>query len=106
MEFNADDDLPVGQLAARIHDENFCESIRQADVVRGINSKTGEHAGVFWGAAPLRRIMRKNKSEMLRLFQVPIDPETDDIEVMIALTVYIKGACCWETCRNNPLKPN
>jgi hypothetical protein len=91
-----DDDLPRGNLIDRIHDAKVHEQIRKADVVRGIHPDTGEQVGLFYGVAELNKIVRKGTQKTLVVCNVPVDPDTDDIETLCAMVQTIKGACCYK----------
>ncbi len=87
-------DLPHGALFGRLHDKELHNEIRTAEIVRGVTAQTGADAGVFYGIARLRRIVRRQTGEAAKVLKIPIDPETDDPEVLVALVKTIKGACC------------
>jgi hypothetical protein len=90
-----DDPLPPGRLRHRLHDPGLHAAIREADIVRGIHPATGRHAGLFYGIAPVRRVIRRDVAEDLALFEVPVDPDTDDVEVLCTLVKALKGAHCY-----------
>lgn len=91
-----DDPLPVGKLMASLHDPAFQASIRDAEIIIGFDPTTGEEVGLFYGVAQLGRIKRRDTPEDAELFRVPVDPDTDDVEVLYAMVQSIKGACCYQ----------
>jgi hypothetical protein len=92
-----DDDHPhqPGQLRNRMHDPDLQAEIRAADIILGADPKTGAETGPYYGVATLRRIVRRNASEKARVLMVPVDPDTDDIEVLCAMVEVVKGAHCY-----------
>jgi hypothetical protein len=92
-----DEDLPRGWLQQRMLDPEVQAEVRRSDVVLGVNARTGEPAGVFYGIAALKRIMRRGETKQLRVMELPIDSDTDDIEAAIALVTTVKGAHCYGT---------
>ena len=90
-----DDSPPPGQLRWRIKDLWLKGEIRAADVVMGIDPGTGEENGLYYGAAALGRIVRRDTPEEVRVLKVPVDPDTDDVEVLCAMVQAVKGAHCY-----------
>jgi hypothetical protein len=90
-----DEDLPYGSLRHRIEDAEFRESIRDARIVTAGHARTGEKIGVFYGMALLKRVIRRGAAENAQWLNVPVDPDTDDLEVLAAMVKAIKGACCF-----------
>ena len=93
---NYDDGEKVtGNLQTRLHDQELRKQIQEADIIFGQHPVTGIKTGPYYGIAQLQRIVRRGTAENAVILHVDVDPETDDIEVLIALVQTIKGASCY-----------
>jgi hypothetical protein len=90
-----DDSLPFGKLATSLHDPVLHALVRSADVVLGVNPKTGKRSGLYYGIAALQRIVGSGIAEPLKVLKVPVDPATDDVEVLCVIVEHVKGAHCY-----------
>jgi hypothetical protein len=79
-----------------MHDPDLQAQIKDAEVIFGVDPKTGDRNGPYYGIAALKRIVRRGESEGLRVLNVPVDPDTDDIEALCAMVQHLKGAHCYE----------
>jgi hypothetical protein len=95
QQVDGEEPMPPGQLRARTHDPELHDAIRAADIIFGANPRTDEKSGPYYGIAQIKRIARRDASEMSRWLTLPIDPATDDVEVACALIQTIKGARCY-----------
>ena len=91
-----DNPPPVGNLVTKVHDPDFKAAIKDAEIICGFHPATREQVGLFYGVAQLRRIITKGADETAEVFNVPVDPETDDLEVLVAMVQAIKGTCCYQ----------
>jgi hypothetical protein len=94
---SSSDELPPGSVRDQIDDPKFQDQIKGAQVIRGVHHLTGDQIGLFYGAAVLRRIIRKETEETASVMNVPLNPDTDDIEALIAVVKAVKGDCCYPT---------
>jgi hypothetical protein len=69
------------------------EEIRSADVVIGVDLKTGDET-VFYGLSLLRLIAQGLEPEVLglKVLRVPIDWDTDEPKQLAAACVAVKGS--------------
>jgi hypothetical protein len=92
---------PHGGLFAACYDVSdpgkryaMLDLIRGADIVLGYNIKTGEQVP-YYGLAMLKRVIRRGEAEQAKIVGFPIDTDTDDVEVLVAMVEVVKGACCY-----------
>lgn len=64
------------------------ESVREAHVVLGVY---GDNKVLVYGREALERVVRSGQSEWEKVLQVPIDIETDDLEILIAAVMTVHG---------------
>lgn len=86
----------TGRLWTILRKESFRFMVDMADVICGIHPKTGAYTGVFYGRDVMERIVETNQPELVDILDIPVDPETDDIEVACALVQVVKGAHCYK----------
>ena len=78
---------PAGEVGKHFDDEELMSLIRGAEVVLGVDARTGKTLGVFKGVEKVKRIatdlvegrMTQEQSNVLR---VPLNRQTDDLEVL------------------------
>lgn len=86
---------PVGNLRARMLDPDFQNEIKNAEIIFGVHPLTKKQVGLFFGIAQIKRVVRRKVVEESLVLSVPVDPDTDDIEVLVAMVKVFKGACCY-----------
>jgi hypothetical protein len=64
--------------------------VNAADVILGVSREDG-HEFLVYGKDFLERIVRTGKEESGTLLRVELDPETDDVEKLVALITRLKG---------------
>ena len=42
-----------------------------------------------------KRVMRRGIAETVKILKVPVDPATDDVEVLCVIVEFVKGAHCY-----------
>jgi hypothetical protein len=95
LDFQSDDDLPVGRLIKWLLDPEAQGSIARAGLILGVNVRDPEQKSLFFGRATLKRIKRSGKEREMHVLEVPVDFETNDLEALVAACVAIKGSCCY-----------
>jgi hypothetical protein len=90
-----DPELPIGELASRLLDPDFKDSIVQADIVVGVDVKDPEHKALFYGRRTLERIAAGDESREKRGLTVPIDFDTCDVEALVYACKKWKGSSCY-----------
>jgi hypothetical protein len=90
-----DPELPIGELASRLLDPDFKGSIVQSDVIVGISTKDPEHKALFYGLRTMQRIAASDESREVSWLDVPIDFNTDDVEVLVVACEKWKGSSCY-----------
>ena len=97
-----DDCFPVGPIGLRrMSDSAFRKQIQDADIILGMDSKTGKDS-LFFGKATLERIIKTGKSKEAVLFRCPVNYATDDVEALIALCLTLKGSHCYGSRDGEP----
>ncbi len=87
--------MPPGQLRAKMYDPDLQAGIKSADIILGCDPKSGQHDGVYYGIAQLKRIVRRGAGEAAKVLRVPVDLDTDDVDVLCAMVQILKGAHCY-----------
>jgi hypothetical protein len=70
--------------------------IEEAGVIFGVDSRTGRES-LFFGKATLERIVCSGKSKQVAMISIPIDFATNDVEVLCAACLTLKGSHCYQT---------
>ena len=56
------------------------KKLRKADVILGVDRRTGQECGLFYGVSELKRISEKDHDTALCVLRVPLDQDTDEPE--------------------------
>lgn len=84
-----------GELTRLLPDAHFRQEIADADVVLGVDVRDSEYVCVFFGREALEQIVAAGQSQALCVARVPVDFCTNDVEVLCAACVALKGAHCF-----------
>jgi hypothetical protein len=100
-EFN----FPPGALHAKFADAEYRAKIQGAHIIVGVDSRTGEKS-LFFGRKSLERIVQSGEGKNMIMMHVPVDFETDDVEMLCAACQAIKGSYCYDDAdRHGPQNP-
>lgn len=88
-------ELRLGSLRKRIFNPDFRRKISRAGVVWGVDVRDPENRSLFFGKPTLERIVKTGKAELVTVVGIPVDYETDDLEVLAAACLTLKGSCCY-----------
>lgn len=89
------------------------DELRKADVIVGVDETTGEPCGVFAGYQTLARVaygemsvegVQEPHSESGSLIEVRIDPETEQLEFLVAACLTLRGSCDYEAWQSGGKK--
>lgn len=87
---------PGGELRKHIRDEELSSLINGAEIVLGVDHATGNTLGLYWGETKALRIegdhaAGRKTHEISKVLKVPLDPDTDDPDVLTKMIEQIKG---------------
>ena len=87
------DRVPRGKLRAFLEeDAGASASIRDADVIFGVDIHHPGEKSLFFGKATLEQIVRTGDGRKALIVNVPVDFDTDDVECLVAACMQIKGS--------------
>ncbi len=84
-----------GTLRNRIFRPDVRQAISDAGVVVGVDVRDPENRSLFFGKATLERIVKSGNGKLMSVARIPVDYETDDLEVLAAACLVLKGSCCY-----------
>ena len=88
-----DTPFPPGQLRARMDDPDLLARIEAADFIMDLDSKDGLMRTIlYYGQDRFRRIPGGNMRARGQMMCIPVDPATDDVEVLCAMVESVKGS--------------
>jgi hypothetical protein len=105
MRVDNEEDQPdyTRPLREWLADPEWREELRRADIVVSIDVHDPNHSSCFFGRRTLDRIAQTGKTKEETILQVPIDYDTDDVEILVAVCLEYKGSCCYNgEARINP----
>src|SRR5258706_11707666 len=86
--------VPRGNLRAFLEeDAEASASIRNADVIFGVDVHNSGEKLLFFGKATLEQIVRTGDGRKALIVNVPVDFDTDDVECLVAACMQVKGSC-------------
>ena len=91
-----DDYEPTGSLWGRLGRPKVREELKGAAVLFAVDKKTQAEYLVF-GRATLERVIATRRGELATVVKVPINFDTDDLEVLLAFCEVVKGGHCYDT---------
>jgi hypothetical protein len=86
-----------------VADMEFREELRKADVILGVDRRTGQECGLFYGVNELKRIPEKDHDTALCVLRVPVDQDSDEPELLVEAVVALKGSCCFPADAEEPM---
>jgi hypothetical protein len=95
-------DYPPGRLREAIARPEVREQIRDAGVIFGTDVHNPGNRSLFFGKANLERILKSGRARATRVTAVPVDFDTDDVEVLVAACITLKGSCCYNASDGEP----
>jgi hypothetical protein len=93
----------LSRVRDMVADPEFREELRKADVILGVDRRTGQECGLFYGVSELKRIPKKDHEAALRVLRVPVDQDTDEPELLAEAVVALKGSCCFPADAEEPM---
>jgi hypothetical protein len=84
-----------GDLIQQLSDPETKATLKEADVIMGVDVRNPDNSSIFYGKATLERISKGSGGRTLGVARVPVDFETDDLEALAAFCVHEKGSCCY-----------
>jgi hypothetical protein len=82
-------------LRQALQDPASRAKIRDADVILGVDVRTGDRS-LFYGRSALERGVETGEALSARFMIVPLDFATDELEMLVAACVILKGSCCYD----------
>jgi hypothetical protein len=79
-------DIPIADLMGLV---------READVIFGVHPDDPDNRSLFYGESTLKRIARTGNAREVRVAELPVDFDTEDLECLAAAVTVAKGSCCY-----------
>ena len=93
----------MSRVRDMVADPEFREQVRTAKVILGVDRRTGQECGLFYGVSELKQFPRKDHEAALRVLRVPMDQDTDEPELLAEAVLAIKGSCCFPADAEEPM---
>jgi hypothetical protein len=72
-------------------------------LIFGDDARTGERCQLYYGEQKLQQILRSGRGEGLRVLEVPLDSDSDELGALAVAVLQVKGSCCCLDEDENPL---
>jgi hypothetical protein len=96
------DDRPDYLPVKAIEQAEVRDSIKDADIILGVDNHTGEEA-LFYGESMLKRIVRTDQAESAKVMRFGLDFSMSELEYLCAAVMILKGSCCYRSGDQPPL---